>query len=80
LKFEQEGETVVLNVRGLIYYGNFHFTSCIIGTDAIVWYHDGMTTGSNCENDGDFDKLSSNNLLNCKESKLILLVYARVEL
>jgi len=45
LKFEQEGETVVLNVRRLIYHGDFHFTSRIIGTDGIVWYHDGMTTG-----------------------------------
>ena len=30
LKFEQEGETVVLDVRGLIYCGYFHFTSCIM--------------------------------------------------
>ena len=121
LKFEQEGETVVLDVRGLIYctiltvsswilkicwqrwlinfllnssdlkwwlffwlwhvtelmvemvqyHGDFHFTSCIIGTD-------GMTTGSSCENEGDFDKLSSRNLLKCKGKKLILVVYARV--
>jgi len=73
LKFEQEGETVVLNVRGLIYHGDFHFTSRIIGTDGIVWYHDGMTTGS-CENEGDLEKLS----LRCKGKKLILVVYARV--
>src|SRR5882762_1270740 len=33
LKFEQEGETVVLDVRGLIYHGDFQFTSHIIGTD-----------------------------------------------
>jgi hypothetical protein len=78
LKFEQEGEMVVLDVRGLIYHGDFHFTSRIIGTDGIVWYHDGMTTGSNCENDGYFDKFSSNNLLNCRGKKLILVVYARV--
>src|ERR1700734_1386815 len=78
LKFEQEGETVVLNVRGLIYHGDFHFTSRIIGTDGMVWYHDGMTTGSSCENEGDFDKLSSKNLLKCKGKKLILVVYARV--
>ena len=78
LKFEQEGRTVVLDVRGLIYHGDFHFTSRIIGTDGIVWYHDGMTTGSNCENDGDFDKFSSNDLLNCRGKKLILVVYARV--
>ena len=66
LKFEQEGETVVLHVRGLIYHGDFHFTSCIIGTDGIVWYHDGLTTGGSCESKGDFDKLSSRNLLKCK--------------
>jgi hypothetical protein len=78
LKFEQEGETVILDVRGLIYHGDFHFTSRIIGTDGIVWYHDGMTTGSSCENEGDFDKFSSKNLLKCKGKKLILVVYARV--
>ena len=78
LRFEQEGETVVLGVRGLIYHGYFHFTSYIIGNDGIVWYHDGMTTGSSCENEGDFDKMSSRNLLKCKGKKLILVVYARV--
>jgi hypothetical protein len=25
LKFEQEGEMIVLDVRGLIYHGDFHF-------------------------------------------------------
>ncbi|KIM72761.1 hypothetical protein PILCRDRAFT_81623, partial [Piloderma croceum F 1598] len=44
-------ETVVLDVRGLIYHGEFQFTSRIIGTDGMVWYHDGMTTGSSCENE-----------------------------
>jgi hypothetical protein len=78
LRFEQEGKTVILNVRGLIYHGDFHFTSRIIGTNGIVWYHDGMITGSNCENDGDFDKFSSNMLLNSRGKNLILVVYARV--
>jgi len=78
LKFEQEGETVVLDVRGLIYHGDFHFTSHIIGNDGMVWYHDGMTTGSSCENEGDFDKFFSKNLLKCKGKNLILVVYARV--
>jgi hypothetical protein len=41
----------------------------IIGTDGIAWYHDGMTTGSSCENEGDFDKFSSRNLLKCKAKK-----------
>ena len=28
-----------------------------------------MTTGSSCENEGDFDKLSPRNLLKCKAKK-----------
>ena len=56
----------------LIYHGDFHFTSHIIGTDGIVWYHDGITTGSHCENEGDFDKFSSRNLLKCKGKKIDL--------
>ena len=69
LKFEQKGETVVLGVKGLIYHGDFHITSCIIETDGIVWYHDGMTTGISGENEGDFDKMSSRNLFKCKGKK-----------
>src|ERR1700732_1477750 len=78
LKFLQDGESIVLKVRGLIYHGNFHFTSRIIGTDGIVWYHDGITTGSTCENEGDFDKFSNETMLKCKRKQLILVVYARV--
>jgi hypothetical protein len=78
LKFEQEGETVVLDVRGLIYHGDFHFTSLIIRIDGNVWYHDGMITGSSCQNEGDFNKFSSRDLLKCKGKKLILVLYARV--
>ena len=36
LQFGQEGETVGLNIRGLIYHGDFHFTSHIIGIDDMV--------------------------------------------
>jgi hypothetical protein len=78
LKFQQEGENVVLDIRGLIYLGDFHFTSRIIGTDGILWYHDGITTRSSCENEGDFNKFSSRNLLKCRGKNLILVVYARV--
>ena len=78
LKFEQEGETVVLDIRGLIDHGGFHFTSHIIGIDGMMWYHDGITTRSSCENEGDFNKFSSRNLLKCRGKNLILVVYARV--
>ena len=77
LQFGQEGETVGLNIRGLIYHGDFHFTSRIIGIDGNVWYHDGITTRSRCENEGDIDKFSSKNLLKCRGKDLVLVVYAR---
>ena len=63
LTFVQDNETVVLDVRGLIYYGNFHYTSHIIGNDNNVWYHNGMTTGSTCENERDFDSFFTKKLL-----------------
>jgi hypothetical protein len=65
-KMQKKEKRGCINKRGNC-HGDFHFTSCIIGTDGIVWYHDGMTTGSSCENEGDFDKFSSKNMLKCKE-------------
>jgi hypothetical protein len=37
-------QSVTLYLRGIIYYGNFHFTSRIIVNNQ-VWFHDGVTTG-----------------------------------
>ena len=53
LQFEQEGETVGLNISRLIYHGDFHYTSCTIGIDGNVGYHDGITTRSRCVNEGE---------------------------
>lgn len=38
LTFVQYDETAVLDIRGLIYYGDFHFTCCIVRNDGNVWY------------------------------------------
>jgi hypothetical protein len=40
-------ETVVLDIKELIYHRDFHFTSCI-ETDGILWYHDGITIKISC--------------------------------
>jgi hypothetical protein len=54
LKFVQYDETAVLDIRGLIYYGDFHFTCCIVRND-------GISTGSACENEDDIEKFESKN-------------------
>ena len=43
-----------------------------------MWYHDGITTGSACENEGDIEKFSSKKLLRCRGKQLVLVVYERV--
>ena len=63
----QNYETVILDVKGSIYHGDFLLTTCVIGNDNNVWYHDGMRTGSGCENEGDFDSFSAKKLLKCKK-------------
>jgi hypothetical protein len=60
IKFVQGNERVVLDVRGLIYFGGFHCVSHIIGLDGNIWYHGGMTTGHTCKNEGDIGNFSKN--------------------
>lgn len=36
------------HLRGLVYGGDFHFTSRIVDISGQVWYADGMTNQKNC--------------------------------
>lgn len=42
-----------------------------------MWFHDGMTTGTGCENDGHLRIISDKKLYNCKGRQLVLAVYAQ---
>ena len=46
---------IAYRLRGLIYWGDFHFVSRIIDKSGQVWFHDGMTTGSSCQWEGIID-------------------------
>jgi len=35
------------SLRGVIYYGSNHYTSCIVSENKNVWYHDRIQTGKN---------------------------------
>lgn len=35
-------------LRGVIYYGSYHFTARLIDLQSNIWYHDGMLTGTQC--------------------------------
>jgi hypothetical protein len=51
--FEDDDGMKVLQLKGLVYSGGFHFTSCIISSDGAILFNDGMTTGRQCKKDGD---------------------------
>jgi len=50
--FEDEDGMKVLQLKGMIYHGGFHLTSCIVSSDGSVWFNDGMTTGRQCKKMG----------------------------
>lgn len=64
-------------LRGLIYFGEFHFVSRIIDRSGQVWFHDGMTTGSSCQWEGIIDLSSDTKWMRKAGSKtLCYCIYA----
>jgi len=68
---------IAYRLRGLIYWGDFHFVSRIIDKSGQVWFHDGMTTGSSCQWEGMIDLSSDSEWMRKAGSKsLCYCVYA----
>ena len=72
-----EGEIKVLNLRGIVYHGGYHFTSHIVSSDQKIWYHDGNNTGKICLLDGLLGTQSEDRLSVCRGRDLVLAVYAQ---
>jgi hypothetical protein len=43
IKFKDK---TVLNLTGIVYHGDNHFTCRIISPDGHIWFHDGISTGN----------------------------------
>jgi hypothetical protein len=66
----------MLPLKGVVYSGEFHFTSRIIsGKD--VWYHDGMITRSKCWNEGNATSFSEKKYMSCNNKDAVLAIYAK---
>jgi hypothetical protein len=68
---------MTLNLSGLIYHGQFHFTSRIISHNGNVWYHDGRTTGKECVPQGQLQNITNIDLNLCKERELSFAIYTK---
>ncbi|KAF8228674.1 hypothetical protein L208DRAFT_1224334, partial [Tricholoma matsutake] len=54
------GHHTTYKLRGVMYYLDAHFTSCIITESGHVWYHDGISTGHQMESEGSITNMISN--------------------
>jgi hypothetical protein len=63
------------NLKGVVYYGNNHYTSCIISEDNSVWYHDGMQTGNSMILKGDKSYYKSKKWNKYNDKNAVLFVY-----
>jgi hypothetical protein len=64
-----------LKLRGMTYFGEYHFNARVISNEGKVWYHDGVETGSTCVADGYLSDFSNEMLLTCREKKIGLAIY-----
>ena len=54
---------------GMIYFGNFHFTSRVVDKNRGVWFHDGIKTGSKLEYEGNLQNIDMNMLQKTKDGR-----------
>jgi hypothetical protein len=62
-------------LSGIIYHGNNHFTSRIVNSAGMVWFHDGLVTGNSMVYDGLIDSLD---LSVCRSKLATLALYVMV--
>ena len=76
LKLVNGDDEIGFKLKGVIYFGEFYFTSCIFTSDTTVWFHDGMTTVRQCRNEGKIETFSDHDLMECNGKTATLLLYA----
>jgi hypothetical protein len=64
------------HLRGLLYFGNFHFTSRIISAEGDVWYHDGMDSRES-RSQGHRKFMKDPDWQTCHGRKLVMSIYVK---
>ena len=61
-------------LKGVVYYGSNHYTSCIILENNSIWYHDGIQTGSSMILEGNISSKTRWNKHNDKNAVLFIYI------
>ena len=59
---------------GIIYFGDAHYTACVVTDNGMVWFHNGIATGQNLIYEGMLNNLS---LKDCKGKAALMAIYLR---
>ncbi|KAF8119755.1 hypothetical protein K438DRAFT_1656200, partial [Mycena galopus ATCC 62051] len=83
LNIDVAGQKKKYAVRGVIYSGSNHFTSRVVAESGLVWYHDGIETGSTMIAEGSLYQQNPTFLNKCIRTdstrKAACVLYAAVE-
>ena len=70
-------EETLVNLRGLVYFENFHFICRVVSMDESIWYNDGKAMGHISTIDGILQSVSNNDLWNRGSKVLAAAIYAQ---
>jgi len=76
ISFSDSNSLVVFGLKGIVYFGDFHYTARIVN-EGHVWFHDGITTGKNCKNEGKLSTFTNKELSSCNDKMISLAIYAQ---
>jgi hypothetical protein len=76
IKFK-DGETLIhMKLCGIVYFGEFHFTSCIIDSNENLWLHDSMVTGQTSTDEGKLHEYTTKSMKTYTGKNIAIIVYA----
>ncbi|KAI0038890.1 hypothetical protein FA95DRAFT_1504938 [Auriscalpium vulgare] len=63
-------------LKGIVYHGDAHFTVRLVTDNGTLWYHDGISTGKSCIEDGKISAI--NDIYSCRGRKASVLIYSNI--
>ncbi|KAI0043088.1 hypothetical protein FA95DRAFT_1475075, partial [Auriscalpium vulgare] len=69
-------DRLIYKLKGIIYYGDAHFTSRIVADNGVLSYHDGIATGRNCVEEGRLTAIQD--IYNVRGRQASVLIYSNI--
>ena len=73
---QDENNIVIFSLKGIVYFGDFHYTSGIC-VDNHVWFNDGISTGKKSIHEKLLSEFKDAELSICNDKTVSLVVYAQ---